>query len=274
MSRVAVFVDAGYFWVQACQSVLGRIGPRNEIVVDYPILRSKLLEEVIKISGAELLRVYWYDGPGQAGKGPDHTSIEGLDDFKLRLGTRNFKGQQKAVDGLIIADMLSLTQSKAIDHAVLLSGDADLTPGVTAAQAMGLRVYLCILEPQSATSPYLAAEADCKLNLDAGWVRNFATAAESRKEHLAQEGAAASDASQTALSAAHSELQFNVVAQRAYAEMMATSLAEVLTHLAKGEKLLPPEVDKRLLYTGKTEAGRNLSEQEKRSLRSAFKALL
>lgn len=274
MGRVAVFVDAGYFWVQACQSVLGRKGSRSEIAVNYFTLRSKLLEEVSKVSGAELLRVYWYDGPGQDGKGPDHTSIEELDDFKLRLGTRNFKGQQKAVDGLIIADMLSLTQSRAIDHAVLMSGDADLTPGVTAAQAMGLRVYLCILEPQSATSPYLAAETDRKLKLDAGWIRKIAKASEESGDFSEQEDATAFDAGSAAASTVGSELQFNVVARRVHAEIMATSLAQVLIHLAKGKKLLPPEVDRQLLHAGKTEVNRDLNEQEKRSLRSAFKALL
>jgi uncharacterized LabA/DUF88 family protein len=176
MGRSAVFVDAGYFWVQVSQAVLGRIGTRSEISVDYPGLRTNLLDEVKKkTSNSELLRVYWYDGPNSSGKGPDHESIEILDDFKLRLGTRNQAGQQKAVDGLIIADMLNLTQSRAIDCAVLVSGDADLTPGVTAAQAMGLRLHLMVLEPRKATSPYLAAEADSKLYLDADWAKGFAT---------------------------------------------------------------------------------------------------
>jgi hypothetical protein len=35
-------------------------------------------------------------------------SVEELDDFKLRLGTRTGAGDQKAVDGLIIADLISL----------------------------------------------------------------------------------------------------------------------------------------------------------------------
>jgi uncharacterized LabA/DUF88 family protein len=274
MGRIAIFVDAGYFWVQACQSVLGRKGSRNEIVIDYSILRSKLLD-VFKTFCTELLRIYWYDGPSQTGKGSDHSSIEELDDFKLRLGTRNFKGEQKAVDGLIIADMLSLTQSKAIDQAVLLSGDADLTPGVTAAQAMGLRVHLCILDPKSSTSPYLAAEADRKLYLNTAWIKSFAKAADRPNTPTTQATTAvASDVPPVVDSETHRELSFRDIAQRAHTKMMATSLATTLSDLGKKDRLLPQDIDKHLLYEGKAEMGRPLSEQEKRSLRAAFKALL
>src|SRR3546814_4680835 len=70
-----------------------------------------------------------------------HVAIDDLDDFKLRLGTRNTYGDQKAVDGLIIADLVSLAQSRAIASAIVVSGDADLTPGVMAAQGLGMRVH-------------------------------------------------------------------------------------------------------------------------------------
>ena len=43
-----------------------------------------------------------YDGPHRTlGKSRGHKAIEELDDFKLRLGTLNGVGEQKAVDGLI-----------------------------------------------------------------------------------------------------------------------------------------------------------------------------
>lgn len=280
MGRVAVFVDAGYFWVQACQSVLGRIGQRNEIVLDYDLLRTQLLSEVNHVSGSELLRVYWYDGPGAAGKGPDHAKIDELDDFKLRLGTRNHKGQQKAVDGLIIADMLSLTQTHAIDHAILFSGDADLTPGVTAAQAMGLRVVLVVLDPKAATSPYLAAESDRKLFLDRNWIRRFAKAADSPVVTQRPQTAGTlvpTPLSSSSASAAPACLPFevlDVLAKKTYAELLDGPMASVVSGLEKAIVKLPLEVDKRLLWVGKSEAGRDLNEQEKRFLRKAFKQLL
>ncbi|WP_186079252.1 NYN domain-containing protein [Burkholderia gladioli] len=176
MRRVAVFADAGYFWVQVGNSVIGKKADRSEIKLDYEQLRAGLLGEVAaQFPNIDLLRVYWYDGPSHDGrKTSHHRSIERLDDFKLRLGTRNGAGQQKAVDGLIIADMLSLAQTKAITDALLVSGDADMTPGLVAAQNLGLRVHLLIIGSDSATSPYLSAESDRKVYWDAKAISGFA----------------------------------------------------------------------------------------------------
>lgn len=165
MKRVAVFLDAGYFWVQLGNILSGSFTYRALVDVDYDKLRQKMLDEVASQFGADcpLLRIYWYDGPGTGGtKTSEHRAIDKLDDFKLRLGTRNGGGQQKGVDGLIIADIINLTQQKAITHALLITGDSDITPGVVAAQGMGLRAHLLSLGSAAATSPYLAAEADFK----------------------------------------------------------------------------------------------------------------
>ncbi|WP_263350376.1 NYN domain-containing protein [Acidicapsa acidisoli] len=282
MGRVAVFIDAGYFWVQSCHAVLGRPGKRSEVIVDYKSLRNSLLGAVgSQTNGVELLRVYWYDGPSQLGKGPDHQSIDELDDFKLRLGTRNMTGQQKAVDGLIIADMLNLTQSKAIDHAVLISGDADLTPGVTAAQAMGLRVHLIILEPKVATSPYLAAEADGKLYLTTDWIKSFAAQATVQAPIPGPVSPQPSVVTHslpsvvpTTGSVTKSRLSCEEIARQTHASILQGPLASLLAPSLKGRVPLPPEIDRPLLYAGKLRLGKALTEDEKRDLRSAFKDLL
>lgn len=132
MRRVAVFVDAGYLWVQLLHIVHGstfahgKIPSRSSVSIDYPRMREGLIAQVAtQFPGINLLRIYWYDGPGPHGKTPGHNSIEELDDVKLRLGTRNGVGDQKAVDGLIIADIIGMAQSKAISDALLISGDAD-----------------------------------------------------------------------------------------------------------------------------------------------------
>lgn len=163
MARIAVFVDAGYFWVQAVHIIHGRKTARDQIVVNWPSMRSEFLDEIkAQFPNNDLLRIYWYDGPTLHGKGDSHVSVEGLDDFKLRLGTRTEAGDQKAVDGLIIADLISLAQSKSISNAIVVSGDADLTPGVQAAQGLGIRVHLLSMGPPNATSPFLKAEMDQK----------------------------------------------------------------------------------------------------------------
>lgn len=176
MSRVAVFIDAGYFWVQTAHVVFGARGARSSLTIDYAALHKKVLDEVAtQFPGKDLLRVYWYDGPDSNGsKGPDHLAIDLLDDFKLRLGTRNVTGQQKAVDGMLISDLLTFAQSRAIENAILITGDADLTPGVVSAQALGLRVHLVTIGPPASTSPYLAAEVDKKVVWDSSVVALFA----------------------------------------------------------------------------------------------------
>lgn len=65
MQRIAVFIDAGYFWVQLCKTITGSYASRGQVTVDYAALRNRLLTEVSsQFPASDLLRVYWYDGPG------------------------------------------------------------------------------------------------------------------------------------------------------------------------------------------------------------------
>src|SRR5574340_191113 len=101
MARIAIFIDAGYFWVQVSTLIIGEKGKRSDIAIDYANLRLAVLKEkMTQFPTVDLLRVYWYEGPGGNGKTEEHLEIEKLDDCKLRLGTRNLEGAQKAVDGL------------------------------------------------------------------------------------------------------------------------------------------------------------------------------
>lgn len=278
-----MFVDAGYFWVQALRVVLGsRLGakqPRDKITLDYSALHVRMLSAVNEqCVGGDLLRVYWYDGPGAAGGGKTqhHIAIDGLDDFKLRLGVRNGIGMQKAVDGLIIADLISLAQAKAISHALLVSGDADLAPGVIAAQALGIRVHLMSMGPDDATSPYLAAEADRKCRLSDEDVHRFATktvdneVTESTVSRI-QEAKTAPVESQPSLPLTHSA---------APTREGATALAKAalnrfddadLARAAKGSSLVN-DLDKRLIAWAIDELGRKLEPAERNALRAAFRA--
>src|SRR5215217_7460684 len=77
MSRAAVFIDAGYFWVQTTHVLTGERGSRASVLIDYAALHKKVLDEVTaQFPGKDLLRVFWYDGPDAGGaKGPDHIAI-------------------------------------------------------------------------------------------------------------------------------------------------------------------------------------------------------
>ena len=226
-----------------------------------------MLNEIkAQLPDGDLLRVYWYDGPGLSGKTPEHHSIDQLDDFKLRLGTRNGVGQQKGVDGLIIADLISLTQQKSITHALLVSGDADITPGVIAAQSMGLRVHLLSLGASAATSPVLSAEVDLKRAWDVTEVQKFAAPAVP-VVHAAPSAPAAAPAASAAPSLA-------AIAQAAEAQIRSGPHAAMFAALAPGVHTLPREIDGALLAVGRQHLGRVLQDQEKRDLRSEFRLLV
>ena len=270
MRRIAVFVDAGYLWVQLSHIVHGRITGRNQVCIDYARMREGLIAQVTaQFPGVNLLRIYWYDGPGPHGKTPGHNSIEDLDDIKLRLGTRNGVGDQKAVDGLIIADMIAMAQSKAISDALLISGDADLTPGVAASQGLGIRVHLLTMGLSNATSPFLRAEVDRKAHWDDTEVRKFATANSSNcsvQHNTTQPVVVPTVVDQCAIVTTWMD------------ETVTSILSKIpptqLPSLAKGG-VIPREIDVLLLRDGCKKLGtRSLEEAQKRQLRVAFRSKL
>lgn len=276
MKRIAAFVDAGYFWVQLCTLITGAYSSRAQVRIAYAELRTTMLAEIAQqLPDGDLLRIYWYDGPGMTGKTPEHYDIDKLDDFKLRLGTRNGEGKQKGVDGMIIADMVSLTQQKAITHAMLVSGDADMSPGVVAAQSMGLRVHLLSLGSPAATSPFLAAEVDLKRRWDIDEVKKFATNIAALVIAVGSSAVpGASGLAGTVAAPAVLPITMVAIAQMALAQIKVGPKAAALASLAPGDFALPREVDGELLAVGRTQLGRVLVEAEKRALRTAFRSLI
>lgn len=281
MSKIAVFVDAGYFWVQAVKVIHGTKSARENIVVDYAALRQEVLAQAAsQFLSSALLRVYWYDGPGPAGtKSASHLAIEDLDDFKLRLGTRNGAGAQKAVDGLIITDLIGLAQTKAISAALVLSGDADLTPGVIAAQGLGIRVHLLSMGPSTATSPFLRAEVDFKSYWSDAVVQKFASACvetTQKSPELKESKPKISTAKVPQLTEPFTQGKIE-----ASTDPLKDVAAEVFSHRdpsrqipISGHGLLPSKVDARLLAAGRAKFGRVLTEPERLAIREEFKRLL
>lgn len=265
MGRIAVFVDAGYFWVQAVHIIHGRKANRDQVLVNYPSMRSEFLDEIkSQFPDNSLLRIYWYDGPGTHGKASSHVAIEELDDFKLRLGTRNGAGDQKAVDGLIIADLIGLAQSKSISDAILVSGDADLTPGVQASQSLGIRVHLLSMGPVNATSPFLKAEVDQKKHWDDTTVKKFVSInlpPASGAEALPAPMPAPSASAATGPTIAMPTDPLLVAAKTFY---------DGLSDKAKISKTgaIPKEMDAQLLSLARRMLGRSLTDIEKKSLRA------
>lgn len=160
MDRVAVFVDAGYLFAQGSVALSGNKLPRGGMLLDSAKAIQAFENLATRVSGLPLLRVYWYDGTS-TGPTPQHLALAHISGVKMRLGFVNSIGEQKGVDSLIVADMITLAKNHAMADAVLLSGDEDLRVGVQLAQEYGVRVHLIGIKPiKNSQSLFLHQEAD------------------------------------------------------------------------------------------------------------------
>jgi uncharacterized LabA/DUF88 family protein len=160
MDRVAVFVDAGYFFAQGSALLSGKKAPRAELTPDLDKILAAFEEFACGISKLPLLRIYWYDGTS-TGPTPLHVALAFKPNVKVRLGFVNTAGQQKGVDSLIVTDMITLARNRVMSEAVLLSGDEDIRVGVQQAQEFGVRVHLLGISPcRGSQSLFLMQEAD------------------------------------------------------------------------------------------------------------------
>lgn len=164
MDRVAVFVDAGYFFAQGSAAKFGSVVARADLQLRAPEAIKALRQFSEQCSGLPLLRIYWYDGAPRGQPSAEQAALAIQDNVKLRLGVVGFDGRQKGVDSLIVTDMIALARNGAMAHCVLLSGDEDLRVGVQQAQEFGVRVDLLgIADRQTAStaqSDLLRREAD------------------------------------------------------------------------------------------------------------------
>lgn len=293
MKSTAVFVDAGYFWAQTRALAGAPSLTRNALRVDHAGLHKRLLQEVKdQLPGGDLLRIYWYDAQGPTGKTADHHAIDQLDDFKLRLGMgmgmgtgtgsglRGGSGHCTGLDGLIVADLMGLAQHRAITHALLVADSAQLTPGVLAVQAMGLRVHLLSLGSPAAAPTALAAEADLKRFWSAADIQAFASLPDATFHTpgtglwAAPQAQAATAAAPAAPGAGCEDMSLAALAQVANERLKDGPHAVVFAALKPGMRALPRDVDGALLSVGRQELGRTLTEPEKRELRREFQSLL
>lgn len=287
MNRVAAFVDAGYFWVQCSQLLFNDKRGRGDIFLDVVRMREKLLEIIrTEFPHATLLRVYWYDGLGTDGNPTDlHRRIHELDDFKVRYGTRNLEGKQKGIDGLLMADLIGLAQNRGITDALILSGDGDLTPGVAAAQTLGVRVHRLEMGAPDASSPALRAEVDRNVLWSPQDVETFITPNLSHHDPSIEE----LDGQEAfGLGTPHSDPDFFGPEDltgpvREQDEALLRGVAENFSHEMEMQGIaksflampaIPPDIDKRLLFAARTALGRKLFPGEKVILRSQVKTFL
>lgn len=250
MDRIALFMDAGYFWVQVSQLLFGEKRRRIDIDLKPRMMRESLLRQIRSIApDMPLLRIYWYDGLGANGLPSDqHREIGRLADIKIRYGTVNAAGQQKGVDGLLMADLLALSQNRAIVSAIICSGDADLVPGINDSQMLGVRVLRLGIHGPGGASPLLCEEVDENMEWPINEIMSFIGPAPGSAPPLSPAARFAS-----AL------------------EEIAAEFAESLAPEERGKigssPFIPPELDKNLLFQARTRLDRQLDNEEAKSLR-------
>ena len=283
VERVAAFVDAGYFWVQLSYLLYGEKRKREDILIDAPQMRESLIAAIHdQFSDCSLLRIYWYDGRDPRGiLTEQHQALARLDDIKMRYGTLNAYGQQKGVDGLLMADLLALAQNRAITSAIILSGDADLAPGVGAAQMLGVRIHRLGINGRSASSPILMAEVDKNVEWPREEIERFARKADFQNARIISmpgDYPATEEDDPAPLTDGENAPEPMTDAQRRLLELNATlfvsSLSEVEKEAVNQHRALPLELDKRLLYQAKMTLRHFLSSEEKTLLRALVQARL
>ena len=266
MNRIAVFVDAGYFYASASELLFGAPLRRGELRLANAEFAQYLAQVAETIGGCPLLRIYWYDGTN-SGPTAAHLAMAYLDNVKLRLGFVNQSGEQKGVDGLIFSDLTNLARNRAISDALLLAGDEDLRVGVQQAQEHGIRVHLLGVEPKDPSGNQSAAlqrEADTRRQLDAVALGRFLFRREYAGTPVAEAEAAAVDAD-----VAHNLARMQELANE-YAATLDTTQRELILALPERTPL-PHELDRELLLRASELLGRKLEETEKRTLRGALR---
>ena len=149
--RVAIFIDGAYL-----DNVLKEEfrGAR----INYQAMSNSLAGE------SDILRTYYYHCPVYQGDPPTDeeserysaqssffTALDRLPRYMVRLGRLAYRGtdqlgnpifEQKRVDILLGVDLVQLAAKQAIQEAVLVAGDSDFIPAITAAKSEGVLVRL------------------------------------------------------------------------------------------------------------------------------------
>ena len=173
MDRVAVFVDAGYLFVEGARALSGRKVIRSDVLLDHGAVVAHLARFAQGETGMPLLRIYWYDATGNRPTRSQAVMAEQAG-VKLRLGRIDADGRQKGVDALIASDLVSLARNRAMADCILLSGDDDLRIAVAEIQELGIRVHLVGIRPAERTqSRLLRQEADSMREWGADILRGF-----------------------------------------------------------------------------------------------------
>ena len=143
VDRVEVFVDTSYLLASFYNS--WTTGARAQLEIDLPAVTDHLNTIVSNKLHLPVHRQLWYDGIPDSGPHRYQRTLRHIDGVQLRAGQLIEWGDrrtQKAVDTRLVADMVLRSIRGLVSDIVLVSGDADMIPGVEAAIDHGVRMHL------------------------------------------------------------------------------------------------------------------------------------
>ncbi|MCQ9353333.1 NYN domain-containing protein [Corynebacterium sp. 153RC1] len=143
LERTQIFVDTSYLLASFYNS--WEIGARAQLEIDLPEVVSTLGQMVQQHLHQPVHRQFWYDGIPESGPHRYQRALRTCDGVQLRAGQLIEWGErrtQKAVDTRLVADLVLAGVRRDTTDIVLVSGDADMIPGVQEAVNHGVRVHL------------------------------------------------------------------------------------------------------------------------------------
>ena len=142
-ARTLVFVDTSYLLASFYNS--WEEGARGQLEISLATVVQRLNQHARALVDQPVQRQYWYDGIPDSGPHRYQRTLRVIDGVQLRAGQLIEWGDrrtQKAVDTLLVADMIQAAYRGQCSDMVLVSGDADMIPGVRVAVEAGVRVHL------------------------------------------------------------------------------------------------------------------------------------
>ena len=143
LERTLVYVDTSYLLASFYNS--WETGARGQLEIDLREVVHVLDRMITQQLGQPVQRQFWYDGIPESGPHRYQRSLRTIDGVQLRAGQLIEWGDrrtQKAVDTRLVADMVIAGVRGQASDMVLVSGDADMLPGVAEASNSGVRVHL------------------------------------------------------------------------------------------------------------------------------------
>ena len=143
LERTQIYVDTSYLLASFYNSWDN--GARAQLEIDLPEVVATIGRMAQDHLRQTVHRQFWYDGIPEAGPHRYQRSLRSEPGVQLRAGQLIEWGDrrtQKAVDTRLVADMIIGSMKGHVSDMILVSGDADMLPGVEEAVNNGVRVHL------------------------------------------------------------------------------------------------------------------------------------